>query len=185
MNVQHLAIPRRQRGAILIVSLLLLLVMTVLALTASQTTRMQERMAGNARDMDMAFQSAEAGLRAAEAELEVAGRGDPSGRPADCGVEESCDIKQRDTYVVDMAHDKDWWDEKTREYGGAEQQIEEVVGDPLMYTELWGTVNDTLTAGRPGQSGTAFYVHTARANGGTDTATVVLQSVHALRYSQQ
>ena len=33
----------RQRGAILVVSLLLLLVMTVLALTASQSTRMQER----------------------------------------------------------------------------------------------------------------------------------------------
>src|SRR5262245_18937624 len=55
-----------QGGAVLVVSLLLLLVMTVLALGASQATRMQERMAGNARDYDLAFQSAESGLRTCE-----------------------------------------------------------------------------------------------------------------------
>lgn len=57
---------KQQRGAVLVVSLLLLLVMTVLALGASQTTRLQERMSANMRDRDLAFESSEAGLRNGE-----------------------------------------------------------------------------------------------------------------------
>jgi len=53
-----------QQGFVLIVALVLLLVLTVLGLAASQTTSLEERMAGNARNHDLAFQAAEAGLTA-------------------------------------------------------------------------------------------------------------------------
>ena len=78
----------RQRGAVLIVSMLLLLVLTILALTASQSTRMEERMAGNARDADLAFQSAEAGLRAAETYISTTPNLPPCADPtsASCNV---------------------------------------------------------------------------------------------------
>ena len=68
MNALHSfeLMARRQRGAALVVSLLLLLVLTILAIGASQTTRLQERMAGNMRDIDRACQGSEAGLRDAE-----------------------------------------------------------------------------------------------------------------------
>ena len=66
---QQPAIPAptasRQTGFVLIVALILLLVLTILGLAAAQSTSLQERMAGNARDRDLAFQAAEAGLRAA------------------------------------------------------------------------------------------------------------------------
>jgi type IV pilus assembly protein PilX len=55
-----------QRGFVLIVALVLLLVLTILGLAAAQSTSLEERMAGNARNRDLAFQAAEAGLRAAE-----------------------------------------------------------------------------------------------------------------------
>jgi type IV pilus assembly protein PilX len=55
-----------QGGFVLIVALILLLILTVLGLAAAQSTSLEERMAGNARNRDMAFQAAEAGLRAAE-----------------------------------------------------------------------------------------------------------------------
>jgi len=61
-NVRHPA----QRGFVLIVALVLLLILTILGLAAAQSTSLEERMAGNARNRDMAFQAAEAGLRAAE-----------------------------------------------------------------------------------------------------------------------
>ena len=61
-NVRHPA----QRGFVLIVALVLLLILTILGLAAAQSTSLQERMAGNARNRDLAFQAAEAGLRAAE-----------------------------------------------------------------------------------------------------------------------
>jgi type IV pilus assembly protein PilX len=60
-----------QRGFVLIVALVLLLILTILGLAAAQSTSLQERMAGNARNRDMAFQAAEAGLRAAESCLNM------------------------------------------------------------------------------------------------------------------
>lgn len=63
---------RRERGAALIVSLVLLLVVTVLGVTAMRTSTLQERMAGNLRDNNLAFQAAEAALREGEAFLEQA-----------------------------------------------------------------------------------------------------------------
>lgn len=63
------AFPVRQGGAVLIVSLILLLVMTLIGVFAMRGTILEERMAGNTRDRDLAFQSAEAALRAGEREL--------------------------------------------------------------------------------------------------------------------
>ena len=60
---------KQQSGAALIVSLILLIVLTVLSIAAMQGTTMQERMAGNYRDTNQAFQAAEAALREGEAEL--------------------------------------------------------------------------------------------------------------------
>lgn len=57
---------RRQRGVALFVSLVLLIVLTLMGVTALQVTALQERMAGNVREHDIAFQRAEAGLRVME-----------------------------------------------------------------------------------------------------------------------
>lgn len=56
-----------QQGFVLIVALILLLVLTMLGLAAAQSTSLEERMAGNSRNHDLAFQAAEAGLNAAQA----------------------------------------------------------------------------------------------------------------------
>lgn len=56
----------RERGAALIVALIMLLVMTVLGVSAARNTNLQERMAGNLRDNNLAFQSAERALREGE-----------------------------------------------------------------------------------------------------------------------
>lgn len=59
--------PRcRQRGAVLIIGLILLVVMAMIGMTGMQTTTQQERMAGNLRDRNVGFQSAETALRAGE-----------------------------------------------------------------------------------------------------------------------
>lgn len=62
-------LPSFQQGAALITALVFLIVLTIIGITAMQTTTMQERMAGNARDREIAFQSAEAMLREAEARV--------------------------------------------------------------------------------------------------------------------
>ena len=55
----------QQHGFVLIVALVLLLILTMLGLAATQTTSLEERMAGNDRNHSMAFESGEAGLSAA------------------------------------------------------------------------------------------------------------------------
>jgi type IV pilus assembly protein PilX len=60
---------RSQRGAVLIVALVLLLVLTVLGVAGIQDTAMEERMAGNFRDHSAAMQAAETALRTGELDL--------------------------------------------------------------------------------------------------------------------
>lgn len=57
---------RSQHGATLIVGLIILLVMTVIGVTGMKMTSMEEKMTGNARDRDLAFQAADSALRAGE-----------------------------------------------------------------------------------------------------------------------
>ncbi len=66
----HGALPRVQKGAVLAVSLLILLIMTIIGVSAMQTTTLEERMAGNLLDQRIAFQTAEAALRVAEDQIE-------------------------------------------------------------------------------------------------------------------
>jgi len=59
----------RQRGAVLVIALLFLTILTILGVTAMTTTTYEERLAGNARDTSTAFQAAEAALRDARRDL--------------------------------------------------------------------------------------------------------------------
>ena len=59
----------RQRGAVLIVSLMFLVILTMLGVTAMSGTTMEERMAGNTRDAGLALQAAEAALRYARRDI--------------------------------------------------------------------------------------------------------------------
>lgn len=56
------SLRERQQGFVLVVSLILLLILTILAIGAASSSSLQSRMAANAQDMNLAFQSAESGL---------------------------------------------------------------------------------------------------------------------------
>jgi len=62
--MKHL--PSKQRGVALFISLVLLLVLTIIGVSAVQTTSLEERMARNSHDSVLAFQAAESALREAE-----------------------------------------------------------------------------------------------------------------------
>lgn len=61
---------RTQRGAILVVSLLLLLVLTIIGVSSMQGTALEQSMSYASRDRTVALQSAEAALREAETWVE-------------------------------------------------------------------------------------------------------------------
>lgn len=60
-----------QRGAVLIVSLVILVAMTLIAVTSMKATSTELSMAGNLRESSLTFQAAEAGLRSGEAAVEI------------------------------------------------------------------------------------------------------------------
>jgi type IV pilus assembly protein PilX len=65
MNRMTASMKRGQRGAVLIVSLILLVVLTLLGVSVMNMTQLEERMASNSQEVVQAFQSAETGLQRA------------------------------------------------------------------------------------------------------------------------
>jgi len=62
----------RQAGVVLIISLIMLLLITIIGLASSQVNNLEEKMAGNAKDQNLAFQAAEDALRSGEERIEAA-----------------------------------------------------------------------------------------------------------------
>ena len=58
---------RSQRGVVLPIVMILMVILGVLAVSGMEDTAMQERMSGNLRDREIAFQAAESALREGEA----------------------------------------------------------------------------------------------------------------------
>jgi type IV pilus assembly protein PilX len=179
---------KQQRGAVLVVSLLLLLVITVLALGASQTTRLQERMSAGMRDRDLAFESSEAGLRYGERivdSLVVAPSPCTSGR---------CQVYDRRILPASMGFQTpNWWatnswayatDESFSTTRGSEISGSGMAGaDPQFVVEELEEVPDALSVPPTGPPPSRIYYRiTSAAQGGTEQAQVVLQSTFARRF---
>lgn len=67
--MQRQPAPAQQRGVALVVALILLLVITLVGLAAVRGTVMQQKMAANMYDRQIAFQNAEAAMRAVAASI--------------------------------------------------------------------------------------------------------------------
>lgn len=99
-----------QRGATLIVAMILLLLITMIGVAGMQTTNMQERMAGAMMDRNQAFQSAESALRAAELYLSdtkspAYTKMNSSAKPGTLGFWESFDWDTKSTTLDDEKYD--------------------------------------------------------------------------------
>lgn len=62
---------RSQRGATLIITLVMLVLITLVSVSTIRTSTMDEKMAGNARDRDKALQAAEAAVRVCLGKVEA------------------------------------------------------------------------------------------------------------------
>ena len=183
-------LPHRQTGAALITGLILLIVMTLIGVTAMQTTALEERMAGNMRDQNLAFQAAEAGLRDAEALLDPTNLIDRpltcSSAPCSCTIG-SCSVWERNFYMTtDFSKQIDsWWTTNGQELGTAgNQDITEIAEDPRYIIQELEFKPDEL--GAPSYNnlnpGRQYFLITARGKGGTQTATAVLETTYTRRF---
>ncbi len=62
----------KEQGAVLIVALIMLVLISIIAFSAGRNALLEERMAGNALESNRAFQAAEQALRAGEAAVRAA-----------------------------------------------------------------------------------------------------------------
>lgn len=72
MRSTALNLPTRQRGAVLYVALIMLILLAMIGIVGMQVTGMQERMSANYRASNLAFQNAEERARQVESNIQVA-----------------------------------------------------------------------------------------------------------------
>ena len=161
--------PHRQDGVVLVIALIMLVITTLLAVSAAQVTGLNERMAGHSRDRDRAFQAAEAALREGERVLQG---GKPPPFDGTAGM-----------YPVPTPGDPprwktiSWTDSAIPAYGGS---IPDVAAAPRYIVEEIATIagaGESVELGVP-EGSNIFYRVTARAVGGQDGTLVVLQTTY-------
>jgi len=144
----------RQRGATLIVALVMLLLISLLAIGGMQGSVMQERMASNAHDSAISFQASEAALRQSENDiLNTPGT--------------------RVTAFSEAMLDSPWeWDGNNPARSGTGVAGPDVSAQPAYHLARLADV----CLIEPGQPCFERYLATSRAQGGSDEAVTVLQS---------
>jgi type IV pilus assembly protein PilX len=165
---------RHQRGAALVVALLILLALTIVGTATARMSLLEERMTGNAQDRNIAFQAAEAALRAAEGDLQVSVLPDFSGvegryQPAD--PDESPVWETVDWSDADEATPYDGLDDAP---GALSRATAAYIIEQLPRIPSPG---ESLSADAPVDEA-AFFRITARGTGVGGNAVVTLQSTY-------
>ena len=131
MNIRpRNAIPTRQRGAALMVVLILLLIMTLLGLASLRGTLMEERMSAALFDRSLSFQGTEAALREAEALVQATGR---TGFPTNgsCNADGLCD-------TPDPNNPHRWLDDNAAYWRSATVAVGSLTATPQFFIEYMG-----------------------------------------------
>lgn len=76
-RVRYAPQVKAQQGTVLVIALIMLLLLTMIGVGAMRGTLLEERMAGNTRDLHLAMHAAELGLREAERSIVEEDGGDP------------------------------------------------------------------------------------------------------------
>jgi type IV pilus assembly protein PilX len=169
-----------QRGMVLLVALVMVLLMSLVAAASIRGSGLQEAMSGSMRDRNMAFQGAEAALRVAEDT--VADTSVPVGEYVN---------ENEDGYFIDLNKSTtiprplDWdlndWKTQGLELSG----IDNVNSQPFAVTEQLSYSGSAIDTGggidfisQERNTDYQFYRITVRAVGLTENAEVILQSTY-------
>ena len=196
----HLKLNKQQRGAVLIIALVMLLLLTLVGVAGMRNTQLQERMAGSTEDRAVAFQAAESALREAEALIvdgectspcsDVGYYGDGVAAPsrdnngAQSGGTRVSEIEFWTKHFSADGSDASYWDDDTKVkiYAAAAGTALPVSTQPRYVIELlpddYSQLPGTTNAVTGGTSVVRDYLITARGTGRSDDAVVILQSVY-------
>lgn len=173
---------RAEQGSALIVSLILMLVITIIGLTALQGTTMQTRMATAMRDRSLAFEAAEAALRDAQGWLAAQFAGGTKPDATDDGSTGVWIVKEPQT----AAGQDDYMEWTTANWTTVGQAyplqngavIAGLAGQPRVVIEEWQFMSDDIEGTAVAmQRGIQNYRITTNALGAAPETSVTLQAL--------
>jgi type IV pilus assembly protein PilX len=174
---------KKQKGAALIVSLVLLTLVALLGVAGVQTIGLEEKMAGHSFDRNLTFQAAEAALREAEQYVETnkppASYTDDNSDCPGASAINNCDL----TTGLCPPPDKDckprWLpDSGFTQWKNATVSLPALAGTPQYFIEYLGNTFPCSDGGTSDPMNCKRYRITARSNPGAGRASVMLQSVY-------
>ncbi|HEY0961774.1 MAG TPA: PilX N-terminal domain-containing pilus assembly protein [Pseudomonadales bacterium] len=181
-NRQRVLPRRNQRGAILIVCLVFLTVLTLLAVSGMDSSVTEERMAGNMQDYNQAFEAAEVAIE--QGELWLGAQIDlPTSSAAGTADVWSADGPDADADGIGwwLERDAAWWTAN----GEAVAGVGEVSAQPTyVIEEIFTSTDGQSLAIGTGELSQTRVLHrvTARGTGGSGNSEVMLQSTYIRTY---
>jgi type IV pilus assembly protein PilX len=178
----------RQAGAALVVSLILLLVLTLIGVTGMRSSSMEEKMAGNMRDRNVAFQSAESGVRTGE--KWIADRTDPPPTTVNPGhtLSGSINVYAPEATLPELAvQTQAWWNSDNNALAG--ELLQDSSGDDLVAEQPRYVLQyldfrpDSFDVGVEEPTGRHFYRVTGHGTGVSTTARAVVQTTFVKRFN--
>ncbi len=167
-----------QKGAVLVFGLILLLALTLLGISTMQGSVFDEKMAGNSKDRNFAFQAAESALRNGELWLQ-----DNASQPL------ATTTGGNGVWDLNSPGPGSWWLNGGGPWGNGAPAVVGLAGisyvstQPQRIIEEGAFIRDSLAVGQQqAASGLNFYRVTVKAVGGTDKAVVQLQTMYSRRY---
>jgi len=174
--------PRRDQGAVLFVSLILLLILTLIGITAAKLQTSEEGMARNETNHQLAVQSAEAALRDGETLVGLHG-------PADFTVNNNglfeLTSETQGAGASSVADTIDWNNPGTQSMPYSGPALGSVATPPQPAQLIIESLPPAAVPGGPlctpgygSDESCSVYRITAHANGGDSTAAATLQSIY-------
>tara|TARA_R110002167_G_scaffold138768_9_gene326105 strand:- start:5411 stop:5923 length:513 start_codon:yes stop_codon:yes gene_type:complete len=158
----------RQQGITLIICMIILLVLTVMGLSSIRDTSLEEKMAGNLKNHNTAFQAAESALREGEKVLQTKDESDFTGSNGLYQQMESVQTAMSASWAIPSARIE--FTDPTLNQG--------LASEPLFVIEhLSDAVNMTDDLEASPVLGRPFFRVTTLSVGSTGTAEVILQTV--------
>jgi type IV pilus assembly protein PilX len=165
--------PQRQRGAALLVCLIILVLVTLIGLTTMKSSILQEKMSGSNSDKTLAFEAAEMTLRDAEQHIR-ANLISVSGFAAGC----TASLCRAPTDGSSLAETVDWESNRVASYGAGTgaAALSGLARQPKYIIELLSEMQPPQgNSVKASSTGTAYRI-TALAYGRQENTRVMLQS---------
>lgn len=167
-----------QKGMVLVVGLIFLMILTLIGVSAMNSTALSEKLTQNLRDTTAAFAAAEASMTDGEAWLKA----QTSAPTAVTTCTSSpCNVWAANSLGTVYQQSSSWWQSNARNFSST---LYGVATQPQYIIELSSFVPYELSPGSLGKGqGYYFYRVNARGTGATANSQVNLQSIYATQFN--